>query len=746
MLSGGGPGARAGAGRPRARERPCPADSLYYIFVRSIRGHLSCQARERRGSGRVVPRRHTTPVTMATFETENPLGGSHLVQTLSGNGMLDPKKIKRRVASNTQVLYHVTTAAGGRAIAQTGMMLRGNNACMFGSGIYFAETPQAAEGKAWHGTAGDRAVITAEVDLGRCFEPRAADNTLAFRKLQKMGFDSTWAKARPHGPMKHADEWIVYNVDQVRPLSIMVNGVEILNLGSAGAAATPAPAPAPPSTAVPIATRSKCCRTQCLKYVATIICSLLVLAAIVLGILYAVGATSEGEPSGSKMCNTVTCTDNNTKLIANAATVPAGSSNSSANVTCCVATCGPTPTCNSDTHTAKPATSYASEGCCSSKMCNIVTCTDSNTKLIANAATVPAGSSNTAKTTCCAATCGPTPTCNSDTHTAKPATSYASEGCCSPKMCNTVTCTDSNTKLIANAATVPAGSSNTAKTTCCAATCGPTPTCPSHGFTAKPATSYASEGCCSRTWLDGFTDDGNPSHMWWRRFYQTHPFSYILLPTKWSWGGKPTNLQWDYSFIPYTSDSSHGYWANLGGCFTEFSNRGILWPKSCTSLFTGDAMTYFPWWKVMSSGWAFDALPNFCWGGGWGVANPLLFIAWIFVLICLILLELICLIFALVLMIVNVGGILIIAVLCWCWKAVLFLLSLLWHLLWGLVILLMWILGAVLWIVELVVMICIAVMLYPTYALPDTWQWVPWMLLMCCCCTCFRDDIKDWCD
>ena len=84
-----------------------------------------------------------------TTTTANPLGGG-LVRTLSGNSVIDSSRVTQRVTHNTKVLYHVTDANGGRAIAKTGLMLRGNDG-MFGGGIYFAKTRQAAEykGAAW---------------------------------------------------------------------------------------------------------------------------------------------------------------------------------------------------------------------------------------------------------------------------------------------------------------------------------------------------------------------------------------------------------------------------------------------------------------------------------------------------------------------------------------------------------------------------------------------------------------------
>ena len=150
-----------------------------------------------------------------------------IVRTLSGARAIDKAKVTQRVHHNTKTLYHVTDSAGARAIAQTGMMLRGSGQCMFGSGIYFADSPADAASKAWHGSVSD-GLITAEVDLGTCYQPQTSDRELAFRKLRRMGYDSVWARARPLGPMALLDEWIVYNTDQVRVTSIKVHGQEIL--------------------------------------------------------------------------------------------------------------------------------------------------------------------------------------------------------------------------------------------------------------------------------------------------------------------------------------------------------------------------------------------------------------------------------------------------------------------------------------------------------------------------------------
>ena len=143
------------------------------------------------------------------------------VRTLSGAGTIDVANLTQRVQSNTQIMYHVTDADAASQIAQTGVMLRGSPRCMFGSAIYFAKTKEIAAAKSWHGDLKTGAMVTAEVDLGTCYVPDAADRALSFHKLAALGCDSVWGRAAPHGPMKHADEFAVYNADQVRVISIV---------------------------------------------------------------------------------------------------------------------------------------------------------------------------------------------------------------------------------------------------------------------------------------------------------------------------------------------------------------------------------------------------------------------------------------------------------------------------------------------------------------------------------------------
>ena len=130
--------------------------------------------------------------------------------------------------SNFKVLYHSTDAESARKIVQSGFMLRGSDRCMFGSGIYFAESPEIAEAKAWYGDH-ESAIIEAEVALGRCYEPTSSETDLTFRKLRRKGYDSVWARPAPHGPMGTSQEWIVYSKHQVRLLSVKANGQELLS-------------------------------------------------------------------------------------------------------------------------------------------------------------------------------------------------------------------------------------------------------------------------------------------------------------------------------------------------------------------------------------------------------------------------------------------------------------------------------------------------------------------------------------
>ena len=130
--------------------------------------------------------------------------------------------------SDFKVLYHSTDSESARKIVKSGMMKRGSDTCMFGSGIYFAESPEIAEAKAWYGDH-ESAIIEAEVALGRCYEITEVDKSMTYRKLKRMGYDSVWARPLPDGPMGTSQEWIVYSKYQVRLLSVTADGKELLS-------------------------------------------------------------------------------------------------------------------------------------------------------------------------------------------------------------------------------------------------------------------------------------------------------------------------------------------------------------------------------------------------------------------------------------------------------------------------------------------------------------------------------------
>ena len=130
------------------------------------------------------------------------------------------------VWKNSKVLYHSTDHESARKIVESGFFLRGSPQCMFGSGIYFAESPEIATFKAWYRRKG--AVIEAEVALGRCYQPKSPEKDLTYTKLQSMGYDSVWARPKPDGPMGTSQEWVVYNMNQVRLLSVKVDGKDLL--------------------------------------------------------------------------------------------------------------------------------------------------------------------------------------------------------------------------------------------------------------------------------------------------------------------------------------------------------------------------------------------------------------------------------------------------------------------------------------------------------------------------------------
>merc|ERR1712130_1001600 len=105
-------------------------------------------------------------------------------------------------------LYHITSPNSAQLIFKEHKMTRGGQG-MFGGGIYFAETVQAAKHKALH----RGFLITAKVFVGKeKVVMNAQGGQFTFRELQKLGFDSVHA---PKGSGNGEPERVVYNFDQV---------------------------------------------------------------------------------------------------------------------------------------------------------------------------------------------------------------------------------------------------------------------------------------------------------------------------------------------------------------------------------------------------------------------------------------------------------------------------------------------------------------------------------------------------
>jgi hypothetical protein len=105
---------------------------------------------------------------------------------------------------NTRKLYHATSAASARSIRQSGQFRPGTGG-LFGAGIYFAATKQAAQKKSRHGNG---AVITVMVWLGFTLEvskPKAGQFRLSQQMVCEFGCHSV------HGTgIQTGEEWAVF--------------------------------------------------------------------------------------------------------------------------------------------------------------------------------------------------------------------------------------------------------------------------------------------------------------------------------------------------------------------------------------------------------------------------------------------------------------------------------------------------------------------------------------------------------
>jgi hypothetical protein len=164
---------------------------------------------------------HLETEVMARQTALKPLPGSSGVGEMKFSGLSPGLGNKKR-------LFHATSDGGARAIARDGFMLHGSKDCMFGSGIYLAATANDAQNKAWHGRE-NPFIIEVEVELGKCWEvpPTGAQKNASelIRNRTVPGaegdeFHSVWARPRPKGPMRKLDEWVVYDPNQVKIVSI----------------------------------------------------------------------------------------------------------------------------------------------------------------------------------------------------------------------------------------------------------------------------------------------------------------------------------------------------------------------------------------------------------------------------------------------------------------------------------------------------------------------------------------------
>jgi hypothetical protein len=157
-------------------------------------------------------------VELTTLPTSEVQGVGQSIAMVLGS----PSPVRRK----TMTLYHCTDDAGALAIATSGFMLRGSLQCMFGSGIYFAESADIARNKAWFGRQ-QGCVVKAQVALGKQYAPPAANRDICYEMLQGnvpgrpgIVYHSVWGRSAPKGPLREYDEWVVYSAYQVKILSI----------------------------------------------------------------------------------------------------------------------------------------------------------------------------------------------------------------------------------------------------------------------------------------------------------------------------------------------------------------------------------------------------------------------------------------------------------------------------------------------------------------------------------------------
>jgi hypothetical protein len=86
---------------------------------------------------------------------------------------------------------------------------------MFGAGIYFALTEQAARHKAASDGAIGDAMVEADVDLGKCLNVTHSESTLNLVSVRGQGCDSV------HGCIPgRGDEFVVFEPERVRIIKV----------------------------------------------------------------------------------------------------------------------------------------------------------------------------------------------------------------------------------------------------------------------------------------------------------------------------------------------------------------------------------------------------------------------------------------------------------------------------------------------------------------------------------------------
>jgi hypothetical protein len=91
-----------------------------------------------------------------------------------------------RVDIGIKRLYHATSSEAGARIGTQRKIVAGLFG-MFGAGIYFADTPEAARPKSQHG---DTVIVTADVDMGRSLVLDSPSNGLTLDRVRQLGCDS----------------------------------------------------------------------------------------------------------------------------------------------------------------------------------------------------------------------------------------------------------------------------------------------------------------------------------------------------------------------------------------------------------------------------------------------------------------------------------------------------------------------------------------------------------------------------